>query len=114
MGALGATGRFYFIPNRPAVAVTPSAPAEPPLPPVPALPSPNAVVRSPMAIAGAGAMFPYPIYALWSEAYKKKTASDGTPVRRPRAGIRQVLARSVPSPRPTCRFKAPTWSATAC
>ena len=53
--------------------MTPPAAAEPPLPPVAALPSPNAVVRAPTVIAGAGAMFPYPIYALWSEAYKKET-----------------------------------------
>ena len=90
------TGRFYFIPNPPGVAVAPPAAAEPPLPPVAALPSPNAVVRAPTVIAGAGAMFPYPIYALWSEAYKKETGiglnyqSVGS-----RAGIRQILARTV-------------------
>ena len=90
------TGRFYFIPSPPAVAVTPPAAAEPPLPPVAALPSPNAVVRAPTIITGAGAMFPYPIYALWSEAYKKETGiglnyqSVGS-----RAGIRQILARTV-------------------
>jgi phosphate transport system substrate-binding protein len=96
------TGRFYFIPSPPAV--TPPAAAEPPLPPVAALPSPpvaalpspNAVVRAPTIITGAGAMFPYPIYALWSEAYKKETGiglnyqSVGS-----RAGIRQILARQV-------------------
>ena len=90
------TGRFYFIPSPPAVAVTPPAAAEPPLPPVAALPSPNAVVRATTVITGAGAMFPYPIYALWSEAYKKETGiglnyqSVGS-----RAGIRQILARTV-------------------
>ena len=90
------TGRFYFIPSPPAVAVTPPAAAEPPLPPVAALPPPNAVVRAPTIITGAGAMFPYPIYALWSEAYKKETGiglnyqSVGS-----RAGIRQILARTV-------------------
>jgi phosphate transport system substrate-binding protein len=63
---------------------------------VAALPSPNAVVRAPTIITGAGAMFPYPIYALWSEAYKKETGvglnyqSLGS-----RAGIRQILARTV-------------------
>jgi phosphate transport system substrate-binding protein len=90
------TGRFYFIPSPPAVAVTPPAPAEPPSPPVAALPSPNAVVRASTIITGAGATFPYPIYALWSEAYKKETGiglnyqSVGS-----RAGIRQILARQV-------------------
>src|SRR3954451_7177246 len=90
------TGRFYFIPNPPGVAVAPPAAAEPPLPPVAALPSPNTVVRSSTVIAGAGAMFPYPIYALWSEAYKKESGvglnyqSVGS-----RAGIRQILARTV-------------------
>ena len=98
------TGRFYFIPSPPAVAVTPPAAVEPPSPPVAALPSPpvaalpspNAVVRAPTVITGAGATFPYPIYALWSEAYKKETGiglnyqSVGS-----RAGIRQILARQV-------------------
>ena len=61
-----------------------------------ALTPPNAVVRAPSIITGAGAMFPYPIYALWSEAYKKETGiglnyqSVGS-----RAGIRQILARTV-------------------
>jgi ABC-type phosphate transport system substrate-binding protein len=27
-------------------------------------------------ISGAGATFPYPIYAKWADAYKKKLASD--------------------------------------
>jgi phosphate transport system substrate-binding protein len=98
------TGRFYFIPSPPAVAVTPPAAVDPPSPPVAALPSPpvaalpspNAVVRAPTVITGAGATFPYPIYALWSEAYKKETGiglnyqSVGS-----RAGIRQILARQV-------------------
>jgi phosphate transport system substrate-binding protein len=98
------TGRFYFIPSPPAVAVTPPAAVEPPSPPVAALPSPpvaalpspNAVVRAPTIITGAGATFPYPIYALWSEAYKKETGiglnyqSVGS-----LAGIRQILARQV-------------------
>jgi hypothetical protein len=54
------------------------------------------VVRAPTVITGAGATFPYPIYALWSEAYKKETGiglnyqSVGS-----RAGIRQILARQV-------------------
>ena len=98
------TGRFYFIPSPPAVAVTPPAAVEPPSPPVAglpsppvaALPSPNAVVRAPTIITGAGATFPYPIYALWSEAYKKESGiglnyqSVGS-----LAGIRQILARQV-------------------
>ena len=98
------TGRFYFIPSPPAVAVTPPAAVEPPSPPVAglpsppvaALPSPNAVVRAPTIITAAGATFPYPIYALWSEAYKKESGiglnyqSVGS-----RAGIRQILARQV-------------------
>jgi phosphate transport system substrate-binding protein len=98
------TGRFYFIPSPPAVAVTPPAAVEPPSPPVAALPSPpvaalpspNAVVRAPTIITGAGATFPYPIYALWSDAYKKETGiglnyqSVGS-----LAGIRQILARQV-------------------
>ena len=74
----------------------PPAAVEPPPPPVAALTPPNAVVRAPSIITGAGAMFPYPIYALWSEAYKKETGiglnyqSVGS-----RAGIRQILARTV-------------------
>src|SRR6185436_13350767 len=82
------TGRFYFIPSAPAIAVTPPAAVEPPPPPVAAL--------TPPIITGAGAMFPYPIYALWSEAYKKESGvglnyqSVGS-----RAGIRQILARTV-------------------
>ena len=98
------TGRFYFIPSPPAVAVTPPAAVEPPSPPVAglpsppvaALPSPNAVVRAPTIITAAGATFPYPIYALWSEAYKKESGiglnyqSVGS-----LAGIRQILARQV-------------------
>jgi phosphate transport system substrate-binding protein len=98
------TGRFYFIPSPPAVAVTPLAAVEPPSPPVAALPSPpvaalpssNAVVRAPTIITAAGATFPYPIYALWSEAYKKESGiglnyqSVGS-----LAGIRQILARQV-------------------
>ena len=98
------TGRFYFIPSPPAVAVTPPAAVEPPSPPVAGLPSPpvaalpssNAVVRAPTIITAAGATFPYPIYALWSEAYKKESGiglnyqSVGS-----LAGIRQILARQV-------------------
>src|SRR6185369_11956000 len=90
------TGRFYFIPSAPAIAVTPPAAVEPPPPPVAALTPPNTVTRTPSIITGAGAMFPYPIYALWSEAYKKETGiglnyqSVGS-----RAGIRQILARTV-------------------
>ncbi len=90
------TGRFYFIPSPPAVEVTPPAAGEPRPPPVAALTPPNTVVRTPSIITGAGAMFPYPIYALWSEAYKKETGiglnyqSVGS-----RAGIRQILARTV-------------------
>ena len=89
------TGRFYFL-SPPAVAVTPPAAAEPPSPPVAALPSPNAVVRAPTVITGAGAMFPIRSTLLWSEAYKKETGiglnyqSVGS-----RAGIRQILARTV-------------------
>ena len=90
------TGRFYFIPSAPAIAVTPPAAVEPPPPPVAALTPPNTVTRTPSIITGAGAMFPYPIYALWSEAYKKESGvglnyqSVGS-----RAGIRQILARTV-------------------
>jgi ABC-type phosphate transport system substrate-binding protein len=55
----------------------PPAAVEPPPVPAAALPSPtrNVAVRAPATITGAGAMFPYPIYALWSETYKKETAS---------------------------------------
>jgi len=52
------TGRFYFIPSPPAVAVTPPAPAEPPSPPVAALPSPNAVVRAPRSSLAPGRRSP--------------------------------------------------------
>jgi phosphate transport system substrate-binding protein len=103
------TGRFYFAPNAPtapnapaapAVAVpTPAPAAEPPPRPVAALPpasTPNVAVRTATTITGAGAMFPYPVYALWAESYKKESGvglsyqSVGS-----RAGIRQILARTV-------------------
>jgi hypothetical protein len=88
------TGRFYFNPNAGSSAARPSAPP-PPAPTIAALP-PQSTVRAPMTIAGAGALFPYPIYALWSEAYEKETGvglsyqSVGS-----RGGIRQIQARTV-------------------
>jgi Caspase domain/PBP superfamily domain len=88
------TGRFYFNPAAGSSAERPSAPA-PPAPTIAALP-PQSTVRAPTTIAGAGALFPYPIYALWSEAYKKETGvglsyqSVGS-----RGGIRQIQARRV-------------------
>jgi phosphate transport system substrate-binding protein len=86
------TGRFYFSPGAGAPAAQPSAPVPPPAPPpaIAALP-PQGAVRAPATIAGAGALFPYPIYALWSEAYKKESGvglsyqSVGS-----RGGIRQI------------------------
>ena len=88
------TGRFYFNPTAGAAAGQPSAPAQL-APTIAALP-PQSTVRAPGTIAGAGALFPYPIYALWSEAYKKETGvglsyrSVGS-----RGGIRQIQARTV-------------------
>jgi phosphate transport system substrate-binding protein len=100
------TGRFYFTPNAPnaptpgAVAAPPAATEPPPGPvaalPPPPSPTPNVTTRTATTITGAGAMFPYPIYALWSEGYKKETGvalnyqSVGS-----RAGIRQILSRTV-------------------
>jgi phosphate transport system substrate-binding protein len=87
------TGRFYFGPGAGAPAAQPSAPVPPPAQPAPtiaALP-PQSTARTPAIIAGAGALFPYPIYALWSEAYKKESGvglsyqSVGS-----RGGIRQI------------------------
>jgi phosphate transport system substrate-binding protein len=92
------TGRFYFSPGAGATAAQPSAPVPPPAPPAPtiaALP-PQSATRTPAMIAGAGALFPYPIYALWSEAYKKEAGvglsyqSVGS-----RGGIRQIQAGTV-------------------
>ena len=90
------TGRFYFIPSPPAVGGDAAGCGRAAAPPVAALTPPNTAARTPSIITGAGAMFPYPIYALWSEAYKKETGvglnyqSVGS-----RAGIRQILARTV-------------------
>jgi phosphate transport system substrate-binding protein len=86
------TGRFYFSPGAGAPAAQPSAPVAPAAPPpaIAALP-PQGTARTPAIIAGAGALFPYPIYALWSEAYKKESGvglsyqSVGS-----RGGIRQI------------------------
>ena len=109
------TGRFYFIPSPPAVAVTPPTAAEPPSPPAAALTPPNTVVRTPAIITGAGAMFPYPIYALWSEAYKKETGvglnyqSVGS-----RAGIRQIRRGRWSSAPPTCPCRARTCNGDGC
>ena len=95
------TGRFYFSPAAAATTTTPSAPAPPtstpaqPLPSIAALP-PQSKARTPASIAGAGALFPYPIYAMWSEAYKKESGvglsyqSIGS-----RGGIRQIQAGTV-------------------
>jgi phosphate transport system substrate-binding protein len=54
-------------------------------------------------ISGAGATFPYPIYAKWADAYKKQTGiglnyqSIGSG-----GGIKQIKAGTV-SVHPTCR-----------
>ena len=56
-------------------------------------------------ISGAGATFPDPIYAKWSEAYEKETGtglayqSIGSA-----GGIKQIVAKAVTSARPTSRF----------
>ena len=89
------TGRFYFSPAAAAPTPPSSAPAQP-SPSIAALPPPSSVARAPASIAGAGALFPYPIYALWSEAYKKESGvglsyqSIGS-----RGGIRQIQAGTV-------------------
>ena len=55
-------------------------------------------------ITGAGATFPYPIYAKWAEAYKESTGigmnyqSIGSG-----GGIKQIKPRPSTSARPTCR-----------
>ena len=56
-------------------------------------------------ITGAGATFPDPIYAKWSEVYEKETGtglayqSIGSA-----GGIKQIVAKAVTSARPTSRF----------
>ena len=56
-------------------------------------------------ISGAGATFPYPIYAKWADAYKKETGnglnyqSIGSG-----GGIKQIEANTVTSARPTSRL----------
>jgi phosphate transport system substrate-binding protein len=85
------TGRFYFSPGAGAPAAQPSAPVPAPPPPAIAALPPQGAVRAQAIIAGAGALFPYPVYALWSEAYKKEGGvglsyqSVGS-----RGGIRQI------------------------
>jgi phosphate transport system substrate-binding protein len=60
-------------------------------------------------ITGAGATFPYPIYAKWAEAYKQKTnigmnyQSIGSG-----GGIAQIKAKTVDFGRPTCRSSRKT------
>jgi len=55
-------------------------------------------------ISGAGASFPYPLYAKWAEAYKAKTGigmnyqSIGSG-----GGIKQIKSKTVDSAQPTCR-----------
>jgi len=55
-------------------------------------------------ITGAGATFPYPIYAKWADAYKKSTGiglnyqSIGSG-----GGIKQITAKTVDSAPRTCR-----------
>jgi phosphate transport system substrate-binding protein len=55
-------------------------------------------------ITGAGATFPYPIYAKWADAYKKQTGvgmnyqSIGSG-----GGIKQITAKTVQFGAPTCR-----------
>jgi len=55
-------------------------------------------------MTGAGATFPYPIYAKWAEAYKAKTGSSlnyqsiGSS-----GGVKQIKAKPLISARPTIR-----------
>src|SRR5262249_50737216 len=57
-----------------------------------------AVPATALDISGAGATFPYPIYAKWADAYKKETGvglnyqSIGSG-----GGIKQIKAKTVPS-----------------
>ena len=47
-------------------------------------------------ISGAGATFPYPIYAKWADAYKKETGNGAQlPVDRLGGGIKQIEASTV-------------------
>ena len=67
-------------------------------------------------ISGAGATFPYPIYAKWADAYKKETGnglnyqSIGSG-----GGIKQITARTKGAKaeftgiKPRARFWPPTW-----
>jgi phosphate transport system substrate-binding protein len=88
------TGRFYFAPPEasPADVIVAARPS----PNVPTRPPASVAARTPANIAGAGAMFPYPIYATWAEAYRRETGvgltyqSIGSG-----GGIRQMQARTV-------------------
>ena len=105
------TGRFYFNPAAVATTGPPSVGAQPPPsitaqpppsiaaqppPSIAAQPPANTAARTPANIAGAGAMFPYPIYATWAEIYKRQTGvglnyqSIGSG-----GGIRQIQAGTV-------------------
>ena len=88
------TGRFYFAPPEAPQAAT--IVAARPSPNIPARPPASVAARTPANIAGAGAMFPYAIYATWAEAYRRETGvglsyqSIGSG-----GGIRQMQARTV-------------------
>ena len=97
------TGRFYFTPAAAPPTAQANTSTQPPAniaarpPTTIATPPPgNVVARTPANIAGAGAMFPYPVYALWAEGYKKETGvglnyqSIGSG-----GGMRQIQARTV-------------------
>jgi len=65
-------------------------------------------------ITGAGATFPFPIYAKWAEAYKAQTGtglnyqSIGSS-----GGLRQIRAKTVASAHPTRLCPVPTSTRTA-
>jgi len=65
-------------------------------------------------ITGAGATFPYPIYAKWAEAYKQKTGvglnyqSIGSG-----GGIKQIRAKTVDFGASDAPLKAASWRRTA-
>ena len=46
-------------------------------------------------ILGAGATFPYPIYAKWADAYKNAPATDPLSVDRSGGSIKQIKANTV-------------------
>src|SRR4029077_9218352 len=57
-----------------------------------------AVPASAMDISGAGATFPYPIYAKWADAYKKETGNGlNYPSIGSGGGIKQIQNKNVTS-----------------